>query len=65
MAIFSIGLPVLWRFGAKHQEEERALAIDPNMAVARAQMGVTQMVVSRAEETEAYVLEAIRLRMTR
>jgi TolB-like protein/class 3 adenylate cyclase/Tfp pilus assembly protein PilF len=43
------------------EEQERALAIDPNMAVARAQMGVIQIVIGRAEETEAYVLEAIRL----
>ncbi len=42
-------------------ELERALAIDPNMAIARATMGLAQIFVGRAENTEAHVLEALRL----
>jgi TolB-like protein/Tfp pilus assembly protein PilF len=42
-------------------ELERALAIDPNMATARATLGLAQIFVGRAENTEAHVLEALRL----
>jgi tetratricopeptide (TPR) repeat protein len=43
------------------QELERALAIDPNLAPARAIMGLAHMYIGRAEETEAHVREALRL----
>ena len=42
-------------------ELERALAIDPNMAIARATLGLAQIFVGRAENTDAHVLEALRL----
>jgi tetratricopeptide (TPR) repeat protein len=43
------------------EELERALAIDSNLAAARAAMGLAHVFVGRAEETEAHVLEALRL----
>jgi tetratricopeptide (TPR) repeat protein len=43
------------------EELEHALAIDPNYAMARAQVGLAQRYIGRAEETEAHVLEAMRL----
>jgi TolB-like protein/class 3 adenylate cyclase/Tfp pilus assembly protein PilF len=42
-------------------ELERALVIDPNLALARGGMGLAQALIGRAEETEAHVLEALRL----
>ena len=43
------------------EEFERALAIDPNLARARASLGISLAFAGRAEETEAHVLEALRL----
>jgi len=43
------------------EEYERALAIDPNLAVARGAMGLAHIFLGHAEETEAHVLEALRL----
>ena len=43
------------------EEFERALAIDPNLAKAHASLGIALALVGRAEETEAHVLEALRL----
>jgi tetratricopeptide (TPR) repeat protein len=43
------------------EEYERALALDPNLAAARAAMGLAHVYIGRAEETEAHVLEALRL----
>jgi TolB-like protein/class 3 adenylate cyclase len=43
------------------EEWERALAIDPNLARARAFLGLAHVYAGRAEETEAHVLEALRL----
>jgi TolB-like protein/Tfp pilus assembly protein PilF len=43
------------------EELERALAIDPNLAGARASVGFACIFDGRAEETEAHVLEALRL----
>jgi tetratricopeptide (TPR) repeat protein len=43
------------------EELEHALAIDPNLAAARAQMGLAQRYIGRAEETEAHIVEALRL----
>jgi TolB-like protein/thioredoxin-like negative regulator of GroEL len=43
------------------EELERALAIDPNMARARAHMALAYVYAGRAEEAEAQVLEAMRL----
>jgi tetratricopeptide (TPR) repeat protein len=43
------------------EEFERALALDPNHARARAAIGLAQLYIGRAEETEAHVLEALRL----
>jgi TolB-like protein len=42
-------------------ELERALVIDPNFARARGTMGLAHVYLGRAEETEAHVLEALRL----
>jgi tetratricopeptide (TPR) repeat protein len=42
-------------------ELERAIAIDPNFAFARAVMGIAQLYVGRAQDTEAFVREAMRL----
>jgi tetratricopeptide (TPR) repeat protein len=43
------------------QELGRALAIDPNLARAKALMGFALACTGRAQETEAHVLEALRL----
>src|SRR5208337_3795564 len=43
------------------EEFERALALDSNLAWAHAHMGLAKIVIGRAEETEAHVLEALRL----
>jgi tetratricopeptide (TPR) repeat protein len=42
-------------------EFERAVALDPNLAFAHAQIGLAELFVGRAEETEGHVLEALRL----
>jgi TolB-like protein/class 3 adenylate cyclase len=42
-------------------ECERALELDRNLAVAHAQIGFAKYVTGRGEETEAHVLEALRL----
>jgi tetratricopeptide (TPR) repeat protein len=42
-------------------EFERALALDPNLAFAHAQIGLAKAYVGRPEETEGHVLEASRL----
>lgn len=44
------------------EELDRALAIDPNMARSHDVKGLTKISLGRAEETEAHVLEAFRLR---
>ena len=41
------------------EEFERALSIDPNLAKARASLGIALAFAGRAEETEAHVLEAL------
>jgi TolB-like protein len=61
----------LWIMGYLHcathrasrgmEELERALAIDPNFARAHGTMGLAQIFVGRGGETEAHVLEALRL----
>jgi TolB-like protein/class 3 adenylate cyclase len=43
------------------EEYERALALDPNLAMARGAMGLAHIFLGHAEETEAHVLEALRL----
>jgi len=43
------------------EELERALAIDPNFARARAFFGLAHVYVGRAEETEGHVVAALRL----
>ena len=43
------------------EEYERALALDPNLALARGAMGLAHVFIGRAEETEAQVREAMRL----
>ena len=43
------------------EEYERALALDPNLAGAHACIGGAKIFIGRAEETEAQVLEALRL----
>jgi tetratricopeptide (TPR) repeat protein len=42
-------------------EYERALALDRNLAGAHALIGQNKLLIGRAEETEAHVLEALRL----
>jgi TolB-like protein/class 3 adenylate cyclase len=42
-------------------ECERALTLDPNLAMAHAVIGMHKLHLDRGEETEAHVLEAIRL----
>jgi tetratricopeptide (TPR) repeat protein len=42
-------------------ECERALALDPNLANAHAQIGLAKLIIGRGEETEAHVNEALRL----
>ena len=43
------------------EEYERALALDPNLALARGAMGLAHVFIGRAGETEAQVREAMRL----
>jgi tetratricopeptide (TPR) repeat protein len=43
------------------EELERAMVIDPNLAAARGFMGLARVFIGRAEETEAHVVEALRL----
>ena len=47
------------------EELQCALAINPNLAQARAFMGLTQMYDGRAEDVEAHVREALRLKSSR
>jgi tetratricopeptide (TPR) repeat protein len=42
-------------------EYEHALALDRNLALAHANIGAAKIFVGRAEETEAHVIEALRL----
>jgi TolB-like protein/class 3 adenylate cyclase len=42
-------------------EYERALALDPNLAGAHAQIGNAKLILGHPEETEKHVLEALRL----
>ncbi len=44
------------------EECEHALALDPNLADARALIGVAKIVIGSAEEAEAHILEALRLK---
>ena len=59
----SMGYLLSWTNRAQRgiEEFERALALDPNLARARAGIGFAHMVIGRAAETEAHVLEALRL----
>ena len=59
----SMGYVLSWTNRAQRgiEEFERALALDPNLARARAGIGFAHMVIGRAAETEAHVLEALRL----
>jgi TolB-like protein/Tfp pilus assembly protein PilF len=43
------------------EEYERAVALNPNLAAARHGMAYARLVEGRAEEVEAYILEALRL----
>jgi TolB-like protein len=43
------------------EEYGRALALDPNLASARSSMGLAYVFIGRAGETEAHILEALRL----
>jgi TolB-like protein/Flp pilus assembly protein TadD len=43
------------------EELERALALDPNLAAAHAQIGVAKLAEGHPEETERYELEALRV----
>jgi TolB-like protein len=42
-------------------EFERAVALDPNLALAHALIGLSELYLGHAEETEGHVLEALRL----
>jgi tetratricopeptide (TPR) repeat protein len=42
-------------------ECERALALDPNLAAARAQIGLAKLIGGHPEETEGHELEALRI----
>ncbi len=42
-------------------ELKHALSLDLNLAAARAQLGLVQMIIGRAEETERHLVEALRL----
>ncbi len=42
-------------------ECERALALDRNLATARVFIGLAKYALGRAEETEAHILEALRI----
>ena len=42
-------------------EFERAVALDPNFAIAHAHIGLAELHLGRAERTEGHVLEALRL----
>jgi TolB-like protein/class 3 adenylate cyclase/TPR repeat protein len=42
-------------------EFQRAVALDPNLALAHAQIGLAELHLGRAEKTEGHVLEALRL----
>ncbi len=43
------------------EEYKRALALDPNLASARSSLGMAYVFIGRAGETEAHILEALRL----
>ena len=60
---FTLGLLLVWTNRATQglAELERTLALDPNLATAHAQIGSAKLLLGRAEETEAHVLEALRL----
>ena len=55
--------PPLFDGGQRHAiaELERALALDPNLAFAHAQIGFAKCILGRPGETEAHVMEALRL----
>jgi tetratricopeptide (TPR) repeat protein len=42
-------------------EFERAVALDPNLTIAHAHIGLAELHLGRAEKTEGHVLEALRL----
>jgi TolB-like protein/class 3 adenylate cyclase len=63
LAHLSMGMVLGFTNRAAHgiAEYERALALDRNMAGAHALIGQNKLFIGRAEETEAHVLEALRL----
>ena len=63
MAHYCLGLVLLFSRRAEQAiaELEQALALDPNLAFAHAQIGFAKCVLGRPEETEAHVMEAMRL----
>jgi len=63
MAHYLVGLVQIYskRAGQGIAECERALALDRNLAAAHALIGFAKYVSGRGEETEAHVLEALRL----
>jgi tetratricopeptide (TPR) repeat protein len=62
-AHLALGLVHIWTKRAAQgiAECEHALALDRNLAIARASIGHAKVLVGRAEETEAHVEEALRL----
>ncbi|MGA9850029.1 MAG: tetratricopeptide repeat protein, partial [Roseiarcus sp.] len=60
-AVMGVALCATNRIARGIEELERALAIDPNLATARAHIGGVHAYIDRAGETEAQVLEALRL----
>ncbi len=60
---FTMGVLLVWTNRALQglAELERTLALDPNLATAHAQIGSAKLLLGRPEETEAHVLEALRL----
>ena len=63
MAHYLVGLVQIYSKRAAQglEECERALTLDRNLAAAHALIGFAKYVTGRGEETEAHVLEALRL----
>ena len=60
-AVMGVALCATNRIARGIEELQRALAINPNLASARAHIGAVHAYVDQAGETEAHVLEALRL----